>query len=82
MFVDVSPRNQNKMSSQPPANWIPPEFREFVYGKLTDKEAEDITGTCGYYDGNKKVMYTTEEIKKKFQKIIDVKDKRKVCKTH
>lgn len=60
-----------------PAGWIPPEFREFVYGPLGEDELQSIQATCGYFDAHGNMQrYTLAELRGKHQKIIGVKDTR------
>lgn len=63
--------------SLPPANWIPPEFREFVTVPLTSEEAAAILGTCGHFDtSGVRHDDTVEEIQEQFPRITGVRDTR------
>lgn len=63
--------------AQAPADWIPPEFREFITEPLTVEAATAIFGTVGFTDehGHHR-HYTVEEIREKFPRITGVRDTR------
>lgn len=65
------------MYDTPPAGWIPPQFREYIYAPFTNEDIDNIMYTTGIYDedGNFR-RYTREEIIHDYKKCIGVKDTR------
>lgn len=60
----------------PPAGFIPPEFREFLYTPIDDDQLEAIRMTTGIWENGVMRRYTDDEIRSKFQRIVGVRDTR------
>lgn len=62
----------------PPAGFIPPECREFIYQDLDpgSQLMQDLINTTGVYENGVFRRYTPEEISQRYRKIIGVRDTR------
>ena len=47
--------------SQPPAGWIPPKYRRFIYRRLTDAEIDEARQSMQIMDENGTRVATREE---------------------
>lgn len=62
---------------QPPAGYIPPEFREFIYEELSEADIKAIQETAGYLIHGQMVPFTRAEVLDSgIRKVIGVRDTR------
>lgn len=61
----------------PPCDWIPPEFRQFVFKECSDEELSSLAGSAGWYDESGRHDFTVSDFRKQgIKKIIGVIDTR------
>ena len=60
-----------------PAGFIPPEFREFVYGQMTEKDIQLAMDSMAIMEDDGRYRKATrQEVLKEAKKVIGVKDTR------
>ena len=59
-----------------PANWIPPQYREDIYGEMTEEEIQNGMNSMWIYDKKGRYPVSRKEFLEKTKKVIGVRDTR------